>query len=55
MQYQYSEYQGKLQQAPGQPVLHTESLFQKLFKATVTIWPELDFERSYSMIKQIII
>lgn len=34
--------------------LHTESLFQKIFKAAVTIWPELDFERSHSMIKQII-
>lgn len=47
--------EGELQQAPGQPVLHPESLFQKIFKATVTIWPELDFERSYSIIKQIII
>ena len=45
----------QLQQAPGQPVLRTESLFQKIFKAAVTICPELDFERSHSMIKQIIV
>lgn len=45
----------QLQQAPGQPALRTESLFQKISKAAVTIWPELSFERSRFMIKQIIV